>query len=74
VIWDKHASCGAAEDTPIGDGVAVVPNALDISEENVAFQAEKARCETPRMVCWFISPNGQIMTILRPGDTTLHGH
>lgn len=55
MIQEPHTSCGAAEDTPIGDGVAVVANALDISEEtqeSVAFQAEKAQSQTPRMVCF----------------------
>jgi serine/threonine protein kinase len=63
VIQDKHASCGA-EDTPIEDGVAVVANALDISEECVAFQAKG---QTPRMVCFAYLPNCQIMTTCDQG-------
>jgi hypothetical protein len=57
VIQDEHTLCGAAEDTPIGNGVAVVANALDISEESVAFQAGKVQSQTPRMVCFAYLPN-----------------
>ena len=73
MIQDEPASCGAAED-PIRDGVAAAANALDISEESVAFRAEKAQSQTPRMVCFAYVSNCQIMTILRPGDATLYGH